>query len=50
LGDLADIREARKVIRDSFRVEVYEPEPGSAAAWEEAYGRCVALWERVTAG
>jgi rhamnulokinase len=45
-GDLADIREARNVIRDSFPVTVYEPESGSAAAWEEAYGRSVALWAR----
>jgi rhamnulokinase len=44
-GDLADIREARAVIRDSFPVTVYEPEPGSAAAWEEAYGRSLSLWE-----
>lgn len=49
-GDLADIREARKVIRDSFPVTVYEPEPGSAAAWEEAYGRCAALWGSCAAG
>jgi rhamnulokinase len=49
-GDLADIREARKVIRDSFPVEVYEPEADTAAAWEEAYGRCVALWEKGAEG
>jgi len=49
-GDLADIREARMVIRDSFPVTVYEPEPGSAAAWEEAYGRCAALWGSCAAG
>lgn len=44
-GDFADIREARSVIRASFPVTIYEPEANSAAAWEEAYGRCVALWE-----
>ncbi|OUM93830.1 MAG: carbohydrate kinase [Thermobacillus sp. ZCTH02-B1] len=43
-GDFADIREARAAIRDSFPVEVYEPDPAAAAAWEEAYGRAVGLW------
>ncbi|CAM4242097.1 rhamnulokinase [Paenibacillus endophyticus] len=34
-GELADIWEARRVIRDSFPVDTYEPEqPG---AWESAY-------------
>jgi len=49
-GDFADIREARRVVRDSFPVAVYEPEAGSASAWEEAYGRCAVLWERGAAG
>ncbi|MUT66816.1 rhamnulokinase family protein [Paenibacillus sp. NEAU-GSW1] len=39
-GELADIWEARKVIRESFLIETYEPE--EKAAWEEAYGRFVA--------
>jgi rhamnulokinase len=34
-GELADIWEARKVIRASFPVEVYEPEQHEA--WENAY-------------
>jgi rhamnulokinase len=34
-GELADIWEARKVIRESFPVEVYEPEQHEA--WENAY-------------
>jgi rhamnulokinase len=34
-GKLADIWEARKVIRDSFPIEVYEPEQGDE--WERAY-------------
>ncbi|OMF29795.1 rhamnulokinase [Paenibacillus sp. FSL H8-0548] len=34
-GALADIWEARKVIRDSFPVDVYEPE--QPEAWESAY-------------
>jgi rhamnulokinase len=36
-GELSDIWEARKVIRDSFPVAVYEPE--EREAWEDAYGR-----------
>ena len=48
-GDFADIREARAAIRESFPVTVYEPDPGSAAAWEEAYGRAVARWESAAA-
>jgi rhamnulokinase len=35
-GELADIWEARKVIRESFPVDVYEPE--QRAEWEHAYG------------
>jgi len=36
-GDLADIWEARQVIRESFPVTVYEPEQGDQ--WDQAYGR-----------
>ncbi|MBB6735219.1 FGGY-family carbohydrate kinase [Cohnella zeiphila] len=36
-GELSDIWEARKVIRDSFPVVVYEPR--EREAWEEGYGR-----------
>ncbi|MDF2663359.1 MAG: carbohydrate kinase [Paenibacillus sp.] len=36
-GAFADIWEARRVIRESFPVEVYEPNNGEA--WEDAYGR-----------
>ncbi|MCQ6562938.1 rhamnulokinase [Paenibacillus mendelii] len=35
-GELSDIWEARKVIRESFPVTVYEPE--NPAEWEQAYG------------
>ncbi|WP_225446215.1 rhamnulokinase [Paenibacillus rhizovicinus] len=40
-GELSDIWEARKVIRESFPVTVYEPRDG--AQWEEAYGKFRAL-------
>ena len=36
-GELADIWEARRTIRDSFPVAVYEPQDNDA--WEEGYGR-----------
>ncbi|MFC4778661.1 rhamnulokinase family protein [Paenibacillus sp. GCM10023252] len=36
-GELADIWEARRVIRDSFPITVYEPEDSDT--WEDAYGR-----------
>ncbi|WP_308635081.1 rhamnulokinase [Paenibacillus silvisoli] len=40
-GELSDIWEARKVIRDSFPVFVYEPR--ERQTWEEAYGKFRAL-------
>jgi rhamnulokinase len=36
-GVFSDIWEARKVVRESFPVKVYEP--ANREAWEEAYGR-----------
>ncbi|MCC3371755.1 rhamnulokinase family protein [Cohnella sp. REN36] len=36
-GELSDIWEARRVIRDSFPVAVYEPR--AREAWDDAYGR-----------
>ncbi|NIK68735.1 rhamnulokinase family protein [Paenibacillus sp. BK720] len=36
-GEFADIWEARRVIRDSFPVTVYDPEQGDA--WYDGYGR-----------
>ena len=42
-GDLADIAEARRVIRASFDVEEYRPE--NSAAWDDAYGRFLAAVE-----
>ncbi|WP_281886384.1 rhamnulokinase family protein [Paenibacillus sp. YYML68] len=35
-GEFRDIREARSVIRDSFPIDVYEPQQQDA--WEDAYG------------
>jgi len=40
-GELSDIWEARRVIRDSFGVTAYEPE--DRESWEDAYGRFLRL-------
>lgn len=40
-GQIADIWEARQAIRDSFPVTVYEP--SDQAAWQDAYGRFLAV-------
>jgi len=40
-GTFKDMQEARTVIRDSFPIEIYEPE--QVQAWEEAYGQFLRL-------
>ncbi|ANF96745.1 rhamnulokinase [Paenibacillus bovis] len=40
-GTFSDIREARAVIRDSFPMDIYEPQ--ESEAWEDAYGRFLRL-------
>lgn len=42
-GELSDIREARRVIRDSFAVKTFEPDVAARAAWDEGYGRFLHL-------
>jgi rhamnulokinase len=42
-GDVGSIAEAREVIRRSFPVETYQPH--NTAAWDEAYGRAVKIWQ-----
>jgi rhamnulokinase len=44
LGHLAGLEEARALVRRSFEVERYEPR--DVAAWDEAYGRYLALREK----
>jgi rhamnulokinase len=43
-GDVADIAEAREVIKRSFQVEQYSPQETSA--WDDAYGRFEKLLSR----
>lgn len=42
-GEVADIAQARQVIRESFPLEEYEPQ--NTAAWDEAYQRYLAIHE-----
>ena len=36
-GELKDLSEARQMIRESFDVESYEPDPATKAIWDEGY-------------
>lgn len=38
-GEIADVREARQIIRNSFDVKEYAPNADEASAWDEAYVR-----------
>ncbi len=38
-GRIADLAQARAVVRNSFRLAIYEPVPGAGAGWDEAAGR-----------
>ena len=38
-GDVAGVDEAREIVRNSFDLEYYEPNPNSVSAWDDAYGR-----------
>ena len=42
-GELSDMWEARRVIRNSFDIKVYEPNAATKAAWDEGYARFLAL-------
>ena len=42
-GEIRDMWEARRVIRASFPIEEYAPNTSAKAAWDDAYGRFLAL-------
>ncbi len=42
-GEIRDIWEARRIIRNSFDIKEYQPDTESASAWDEAYGRFLRL-------
>jgi rhamnulokinase len=48
LGHIGSLEEGRRVVRESFDVETYEPAGG--AEWDEAYGRLQALMEGCSYG
>jgi rhamnulokinase len=43
LGRLASMDEAREVVRRSFTVQTYEPDPQTQSAWNDAYEKLVRL-------
>ncbi|MBQ2546773.1 MAG: rhamnulokinase, partial [Clostridia bacterium] len=42
-GEIRDMWEARRVIRASFPIEEYTPDAARKDAWDDAYGRFLAL-------
>lgn len=46
LGELASLDEAREVVRGSFEVIEYEPDPGARQAWDDAYAKLASLIEQ----
>ena len=38
-GEIKDMWEARRIIRNSTDIKEYEPDMVNAAAWDEAYSR-----------
>lgn len=46
LGKVGSLAEAREVVRRSFDVETFEPDPASAQAWDAAYAKLLELMEK----
>ena len=46
-GEIGDIWQAREVIRNSFEVKEYTPDKNAKGAWDDAYGRFLALPNKV---
>lgn len=42
-GELSGLAELRAVVRNSFELETYHPNPETRGAWDEAYGRYLEL-------
>lgn len=42
-GELANLQQARDVIRSSFEIKTYQPDTASRAAWDEGYARFLKL-------
>jgi len=43
LGHCRDLREARSLVRHSFPLDVYEPDPAERPSWEEAFRKFSAI-------
>ena len=41
LGEVSGIDQAREVVRNSFPIEIYQPE--DTGRWEEAYGKLLKI-------
>jgi len=44
-GEIKDLAEMRAVVRRSFAPEIFEPNPQTAGAWDEAYQRYLKVAE-----
>ena len=42
-GEIKDMWEARRIIRSSFEIKEYKPDTALKSAWDDAYGRFLAL-------
>ena len=47
-GEIGDVWQARSIIKNSFDVKEYAPNTDNRSAWDEAYGKFLALPEKVT--
>lgn len=43
LGQIDSVEQAREVVRRSFEVSTFEPDPATCAAWDDAYARLLKL-------
>lgn len=43
LGEIQSIEQAREIVRRSFEVHYFEPDPSSQAAWQDAYAKLLTL-------
>jgi rhamnulokinase len=43
LGQLSSLAEAREVVRRSFEMHTFEPDPAAGQAWEDAYGKMLEI-------
>jgi hypothetical protein len=45
LGELSSVADVRAVVRRSFDVQTYRPDPAKAAAWDDAYSKLQTMIE-----